>query len=39
MTGVIRSTFLIDEVGVITSASYAVTATGHVTKLLKDNGL
>jgi len=39
VTGVIRSTFLIDEVGVITSASYAVTATGHVTKLLKDNGL
>ncbi len=39
VTGVIRSTFLIDEVGVVTSASYAVKATGHVAKLLKDHGL
>ncbi len=39
VTGVIRSTFLIDEKGVITSASYAVKATGHVAKLLKDHGL
>ncbi len=39
VTGVIRSTFLIDEKGKITTASYAVKATGHVAKLLKDNGL
>jgi peroxiredoxin Q/BCP len=39
VTGVIRSTFLIDETGTVTSASYAVKATGHVAKLLKDNGL
>ena len=39
VTGVIRSTFLIDESGKITTASYAVKATGHVAKLLKDNGL
>ena len=39
VTGVIRSTFLIDKVGVLTSASYAVKATGHVAKLLKDHGL
>ncbi len=39
VTGVIRSTFLIDEQGTITTASYAVKATGHVAKLLKDHGL
>jgi peroxiredoxin Q/BCP len=39
VTGVIRSTFLIDEKGTITTASYAVKATGHVAKLLKDNAL
>ena len=39
VTGVIRSTFLLDEKGTITAASYAVKATGHVAKLLKDNGL
>lgn len=39
VTGVIRSTFLLDELGTITTASYAVKATGHVAKLLKDNGL
>ncbi|MGZ6793111.1 MAG: thioredoxin-dependent thiol peroxidase [Mycobacteriales bacterium] len=39
VTGVIRSTFLLDEQGTVTSASYAVKATGHVAKLLKDNGL
>ena len=39
VTGVIRSTFLLDEKGKITTASYAVKATGHVAKLLKDNGL
>ncbi len=39
VTGVIRSTFLIDESGKVSSASYAVKATGHVAKLLKDHGL
>ncbi len=39
VTGVIRSTFLIDEKGVVAQASYAVKATGHVAKLLKDHGL
>ena len=39
VTGVIRSTFLIEEQGTITAASYGVKATGHVAKLLKDNGL
>lgn len=39
VTGVIRSTFLIDEHGTITHASYGVKATGHVAKLLKDHGL
>jgi peroxiredoxin Q/BCP len=39
VTGVIRSTFLLDEKGKITTASYAVKATGHVAKLLKDYGL
>jgi peroxiredoxin Q/BCP len=39
VTGVIRSTFLLDEKGTVASASYAVKATGHVAKLLKDNGL
>ena len=39
VVGVIRSTFLLDEKGTITQASYAVKATGHVAKLLKDLGL
>jgi peroxiredoxin Q/BCP len=39
VTGVIRSTFLIDEKGKIITASYGVKAKGHVAKLLKDNGL
>jgi peroxiredoxin Q/BCP len=39
VTGVIRSTFLVDEKGKIATASYAVKATGHVAKLLRDNGL
>jgi peroxiredoxin Q/BCP len=39
VVGVIRSTFLIDEQGTLTQASYAVKATGHVAKLLKDLGL
>ena len=37
--GVIRSTFLLDEAGVVTQASYAVKATGHVARLLRDAGL
>jgi peroxiredoxin Q/BCP len=39
VVGVIRSTFLLDEHGVVTQASYGVKATGHVAKLLKDLGL
>jgi peroxiredoxin Q/BCP len=39
VVGVIRSTFLIDEKGVIEKASYGVKATGHVAKLLKDLAL
>lgn len=36
VTGVIRSTFVIDEKGVIEHALYNVKATGHVAKLHKD---
>ena len=39
VVGVIRSTFLLDEKGKVTKASYGVKATGHVAKLLKDEGL
>ncbi|MDP3714729.1 MAG: thioredoxin-dependent thiol peroxidase [Mycobacteriales bacterium] len=39
VTGVIRSTFVIDEKGVLTHAGYAVKATGHVAKLTRDLGL
>ena len=39
VVGVIRSTFLLDEKGVITHAGYGVKATGHVAKLLKDLGI
>jgi peroxiredoxin Q/BCP len=39
VVGVIRSTFLLDEKGEVVQASYGVKATGHVAKLLKDNGL
>ena len=39
VVGVIRSTFLIDEKGRISQALYGVKATGHVAKLMKDNGL
>jgi peroxiredoxin Q/BCP len=39
VTGVIRSTFVIDESGTITQAQYNVKATGHVAKLRKDLGL
>jgi thioredoxin-dependent peroxiredoxin len=37
--GVIRSTFVIDEDGVIDKAMYNVKATGHVAKLRKDLGI
>jgi thioredoxin-dependent peroxiredoxin len=37
--GVIRSTFVIDEEGVIEHALYNVKATGHVAKLRRDLGL
>jgi peroxiredoxin Q/BCP len=37
--GVIRSTFVIDEDGVVTHALYNVKATGHVAKLRRDLGL
>jgi thioredoxin-dependent peroxiredoxin len=36
VTGVIRSTFLVDEEGKIEAAMYNVRATGHVAKLRKD---
>ena len=36
VTGVIRSTFLVDEEGRIEAALYNVRATGHVAKLRKD---
>lgn len=39
VTGVIRSTFVVDEQGVLTSASYAVKAKGHVAKLRRDLGV
>ena len=39
VTGVIRSTFVVDEAGMLTSASYAVKAKGHVAKLLRDLAL
>ena len=39
VTGVIRSTFVLDEAGQIERASYAVKATGHVAKLRRDLGL
>ena len=37
--GVIRSTFVLDEQGVISHAFYNVKATGHVAKLRRDLGL
>ncbi|MGA8847289.1 MAG: thioredoxin-dependent thiol peroxidase [Nocardioides sp.] len=37
--GVIRSTFVVDERGVIEVAQYNVKATGHVAKLRRDLGL
>jgi peroxiredoxin Q/BCP len=39
VTGVIRSTFVIDEKGHIERAMYNVKATGHVAKLRKDLGI
>ena len=39
VTGVIRSTFVIDESGTIEQAQYNVKATGHVAKLRKELGL
>jgi thioredoxin-dependent peroxiredoxin len=39
ITGVIRSTFVIDEQGRIDRALYNVKATGHVAKLRRDLGL
>src|SRR2546429_8149040 len=39
VTGVIRSTFVIDEAGQIERALYNVKATGHVAKLRKDLGI
>lgn len=37
--GVIRSTFVLDEDGVVTHAWYNVKATGHVAKIIRDLGL
>jgi thioredoxin-dependent peroxiredoxin len=39
VTGVIRSTFVIDEEGMIDKAMYNVKATGHVAKLRRDLGV
>jgi peroxiredoxin Q/BCP len=39
VTGVIRSTFVIDEEGNIAKAMYNVKATGHVAKLRRDLGV
>ncbi len=39
VTGVIRSTFVIDEEGRIERAMYGVRATGHVAKLRKELGV
>jgi peroxiredoxin Q/BCP len=39
VVGVIRSTFLLDAGGVVEQALYGVKATGHVAKLMRDNGL
>jgi peroxiredoxin Q/BCP len=39
VTGVIRSTFVVDEQGRIALAQYNVKATGHVAKLRRDLGI
>jgi peroxiredoxin Q/BCP len=38
-TGVLRSTFVIDEQGIIEKAMYNVKATGHVAQLRQDLGI
>jgi len=37
--GVIRSTFVVDEQGVLSRASYGVKATGHVARLRRELGI
>jgi peroxiredoxin Q/BCP len=39
VTGVIRSTFVLDEQGVVQAASYGVRAKGHVAKLRRELGI
>ena len=39
VNGVIRSTFVVDEAGLVELAQYNVKATGHVAKLRRDLGL
>ena len=39
VTGVLRSTFVVDEQGVLTHAAYGVKAKGHVAKLRRDLGV
>ena len=39
VTGVIRSTFVVDETGKVEVAQYNVKATGHVAKLRRDLGV
>ncbi|MDJ0339093.1 thioredoxin-dependent thiol peroxidase [Cryobacterium sp. PH31-O1] len=39
VTGVLRSTFVLDEAGIITHALYNVKATGHVASLRKKLGI
>jgi peroxiredoxin Q/BCP len=39
VTGVLRSTFVVDEDGKIQTAQYNVKAKGHVAKLRKDLGI
>ena len=39
VTGVIRSTFVLDEQGTVEKAMYGVKATGHVAKLRRDLAL
>ena len=39
VVGVIRSTFVVDEQGVVTDARYNVKATGHVAALRRDLGV
>jgi peroxiredoxin Q/BCP len=39
VTGVLRSTFVLDEAGIVTLALYNVKATGHVASLRKKLGL